>query len=79
MVPLSLMNSGSGTSRNMRNTGISSAWGGSMLAARKKPSRTRLNRKLNRASTKATVEARNRVRSTAGTVMISEFLRCSPN
>ena len=79
MVPESLMNVGSGISRNIRNTGMSNACGGSRLAARKKPSRARLNRKLNRASTNATVEARNRVSRTAGTVMISEFLKCRPN
>ena len=42
--PESLMNNGSGTSRNMRNTGISSACGGSRLAARKTPSISRLKR-----------------------------------
>ena len=72
------MNIGSGISRNIRNTGISSACGGSRLAARKTPSIARLNRKLNRASTNATIEARNSVSSTAGMVTMRELRRCRP-
>ena len=49
---------------------------GSRFAAVNSPSMMRLNRKLNRASTKATQEARNRVNSTAGTVMYTELTKC---
>ena len=43
------------------------------------PSRIRLNRKLKRATTKATQEARNSVIRTAGTVMYSELRKWRVN
>ena len=49
---------------------------GSRLAAVNSPSRTRLNFQLNRAMTNATIEARNSVRITAGTVTYTELRKC---
>ena len=68
-VPESLMYVGTLISRNIRNSGISSACCGSRLAARKTPSSVMLNLKENRASTNAMHDDRNRVKNTAGTVI----------
>jgi hypothetical protein len=55
---------------------MSNDCGGSRFAAVKRPSIARLNRKENRATTKATQHERNSVSTTAGIVTMAELRKC---
>ena len=58
---------------NISNSGAASTCGGSRLPAVNMISSVMLNFQLTRLTANAIMEAKNRVSSTAGTVMITEF------
>ena len=63
------------TCLNISNNGAASTCGGSRLPAVNMISRVMLNFQLTRLTANAIIEAKNRVRITVGTVMITEFRR----
>ena len=77
-LPESLMDSGSGTNLNMLNSGAASTCGGNRLPAVNMISSVMLNRQVNRLTANAIIEAKSRVSSTVGTVMMTELTKYVP-
>ncbi len=76
--PESQTDRGSGVNLNMAKSGAASTCGGSRLPAVNMISSVMLNFQLNRLTANAIIEAKKRVSSTVGIVMITELTRYLP-